>query len=73
LDLEHDIDTNAFLEYRKELFKSISIALNVPFDLLSSENSNRASSQVAIEIFNLFTIFNQQEQNIQDFKTIFAE
>ena len=73
LDLEHEIDANAFIEYRKELLKSVSIALNVPYDLLLSDNSNRASSQVSMETFNNFTIHPQQTQNLKDFKIIFAE
>ena len=73
LDLEHEIDANAFIEYRKELLKSVSIALNVPYDLLLSDNSNRASSQVSKEIFNDFTIYPLQTQNLKDFKILFAE
>lgn len=73
LDLEHEIDANAFIEYRKELLKSVSIALNVPYDLLLSDNSNRASSQVSKETFNDFTIYPLQSQNLKDFKLLFAE
>lgn len=73
LDLEHEIDANAFIEYRKELLKSVSIALNVPYDLLLSDNSNRASSQVSKETFNDFTIYPLQTQNIRDFKILFVE
>lgn len=73
LDLEHEIDANAFIEYRKELLKSVSIALNVPYDLLLSDNSNRASSQVSKETFNDFTIYPLQSQNLKDFKILFAE
>jgi len=72
-NLEHEIDANAFIEYRKELLKSISIALNVPYDMLLSDNSNRASSQVSLESFNQFTIRPLQQQNLHDFKKIFAE
>lgn len=73
LDLEHDIDANAFIDYRKELLKSVSIALNVPYDLLLSDNSNRASSQTSKETFNDYTIYPQQVQNLTDFKILFAE
>lgn len=73
LDLEHEIDANAFIEYRKELLKSVSISLNVPYDLLLSDNSNRASSQVSMETFNSFTIWPMQQQNLRDFKILFSE
>lgn len=73
MDLEHEIDANAFIEYRKELLKSVSIALNVPYDMLLSDNSNRASSQVSMETFNSFTIWPAQQQNIRDLKELFAE
>lgn len=73
LDLEHEIDANAFIEYRKELLKSVSIALNVPYDLLLSDNSNRASSQVSKETFNDYTVAPLQTQNLKDFKILFAE
>lgn len=73
MDLEHEIDANAFIWYRKELLKSVSIALNVPFDLLLSDNSNRASSQVSVESFNQYTVWPFQQQNIKDFKYIFSE
>lgn len=73
LDLEHDIDAKAFLEYRTQLLQSVAIALNVPYDMLLSDNSNRASSQVSLETFNQFTIYPAQQQNIKDFKILFAE
>lgn len=73
IDLEHDFDTTAFLEYRKELLKSVAIGLNVPYDLLLSDNSNKSASQISMEAFNTFTIFPFQEQNLKDFKIIFAD
>lgn len=73
LDLEHEIDANAFIDYRKELLKSVSIALNVPYDLLLSDNSNKSTSQTAKETFNEYTIIPLQNQLIKDFKKIFAE
>lgn len=73
LDLEHDVDAKAFLEYRVQLLQSVSITLNVPYDMLLSDNSNRASSQVSMESFNNFTIWPAQQQNIKDFKILFGE
>jgi len=52
LDLWTDIDTKAFLDFRKELKEDIAICLNIPYDLLSSQNSNRSTSEVAIETLN---------------------
>lgn len=52
LKLENDADTKAFLEYRKELKKDISIGMNIPYDLLESDNSNRSTSEVAFEMLN---------------------
>lgn len=72
LDLEHDIDAKAFIEYRTQLLQSVAIALNVPYDMLLSDNSNRASSQVSKETFNDFTIYPLQQQNLKDFKILFA-
>lgn len=73
LNLEHEIDAKAFIEYRTQLLQSVAIALNVPYDMLLSDNSNRASSQVSMETFNNFTIIPAQSQNIKDFKILFAE
>lgn len=73
LDLEHDIDAKAFIEYRTQLLQSVAISLNVPYDLLLSDNSNRASSQVSMDSFNNFTIYPLQQQNLRDFKILFAE
>ena len=73
LDLEHDLDTQAFLEYRKQLMQSVCIALNVPYDMLLNQNSNKASSQVSKEIFNQQVIKPFQEKLLRDFKKIFWE
>lgn len=52
LKLENDSDTKAFLEYRKDLIKSLAIGMNIPYDLLISDNSNRSTSEVAVEQLN---------------------
>lgn len=72
-DLEHDVDAKAFLEYRTQLLQAIAISVNVPYDMLLSDNSNRASSQVSMETFNSFTIWPAQQENIKDFKILFGE
>lgn len=73
MDLEQEIDAKAFIEYRTQLLQSVAIALNVPYDMLLSDNSNRASSQVSKETFNDYTIQPLQTQNLRDFKILFAE
>lgn len=73
IDLENEIDANAFIDYRKELLKSVSIAMNVPYDMLLSDNSNKSTSQTSKETFNQFTIIPAQNQLLKDFKKIFAE
>jgi len=52
LDLDKNFDTEAFLKFRKDLMKSISVALNIPFDLLDPEWSARNTKQSSIEEFN---------------------
>ena len=52
LDLDKNTDTKAFLEYRTELITSISIALNIPVDLIMPKSSNRSTSEVAFEMLN---------------------
>lgn len=46
------MDATAFLEYRRDLIKSIAISLNIPYDILISDSSNRATAQASIETFN---------------------
>lgn len=73
LDLEHEIDANAFMNYRTQLLQSIALALNIPFDLVNPENSNRATSQVSLEQFNRFTVKPLQNRLLNDFRLLFAE
>lgn len=73
VDLEHEIDANAFIEYRQQLLKAVAISLNIPYDMILSDNSNRASSQVSMESFNKFTIAPFQAQNVRDFKILFQD
>lgn len=48
INLMDQLDTQAFLAYRMDLIKSICIAFNFPFDLLLSENANRATSEASM-------------------------
>jgi len=43
------IDPEKYIKLKRELKEDIAIGMNIPFDLLSSENSNRATSQSAME------------------------
>jgi len=72
VNLWDEIDTNAFINYRRELLKSIATRLNIPYDLIISDNSNRASMTVAMETFNNYTIKPLQNRIIRDLKNIFS-
>ena len=73
LDLEHEIDPEKFLNYRQKLLESIAISLNIPFWVISSVNSNRASSMTDYRVFLQNLVFPLQNRNIIDFKKILAE
>jgi hypothetical protein len=47
--------------------------LNIPYDLLLSDNSNKASSQTAKEFFNENKIQPAQKLLIKDFKRLFED
>ena len=49
IKLTTDINPEAFIALKRELKEDISISTNIPFDLLSSQNSNKANSIVALE------------------------
>lgn len=49
VDLTTKIDPDKFIALKRELKEDISIWTNIPFELLSSQNSNRATSGVAME------------------------
>lgn len=54
IDLNGNVDNQYFLELRKQAEKDIAIALNFPYDLLNSENSNRSISEVSLESLNTY-------------------
>lgn len=54
IDLSASVDNQYFLELRKQAEKDIAIALNFPYDLLNSENSNRSISEVSLESLNTY-------------------
>ena len=49
IDLSTIFDPEKYIKLKRELKEDIAIGMNIPFDLLSSENSNRATSQSAME------------------------
>lgn len=73
VSLGTDIDTKSFLEYRQKLEQSIALALNVPYDLVVSTSSNKASSATAIEQFNRYTIAPIQDHIVNGVRQIFSE
>jgi hypothetical protein len=48
--------------------KAIAIALNMPYDLLVTENSNRATSEISNEHFNKHVVKPLQQQFIRQLK-----
>ncbi len=73
IDLTDKIDANAFLNYRLQLEKSVAFNLNVPFDLIDSINSNKATSEVAVEQFNSNTVKPLQNTILKQLKHLFQE
>lgn len=68
LDLEKNVDTKAFLEYRDKLIESIAIALNIPVDLLMPKSSNRSTAEVAYDTLNEIIIQPMQETIMRDLR-----
>ena len=54
IDLSGNVDNQYFLDLRKQAQKDVAIALNFPYDLLNSENSNRSISEVSLESLNTY-------------------
>ncbi|MDR0607082.1 MAG: phage portal protein [Candidatus Peribacteria bacterium] len=73
INLTDEINTEAFLNYRTELQKSIAIRLNMPYDLLDTTSSNKASSLTAIQAFNEYTVMPIQKILLDAIKTIVGD
>ncbi|USN55032.1 MAG: hypothetical protein H6765_11465 [Candidatus Peribacteria bacterium] len=56
------------LQYRIDLIKAICVALNMPYDMLISDNSNRATSEVSQENFNRHVVKPLQEQFVKQLR-----
>ncbi len=68
LELTSKLDHNSFITLKKEIKEELSIALNIPYDLLSGKNSNRATRESSYEDFNLTVIKPLQSRYIRQLK-----
>lgn len=68
LNLQDDTETNAFLEYRRDLIKSICVWCNFPYDLLISDSSNRSTSETALQSLNEDVILPLQKRVVSQIK-----
>lgn len=68
LELEDDSETNAFLEYRRDLIKSVCVWCSFPYDLLISDSSNRSTSEVSKEQLNEDIIIPMQKIVLRQLK-----
>lgn len=68
IDLTNEVDVKGLLAYRLDLIKSIAIALNVPYDMLISDSSNRATSEVSMEVFNMHIVKPLQEHFVKQLR-----
>ena len=68
IKLTTDINPEAFIALKRELKEDISISTNIPFDLLSSQDSNKANSTVALESLYSDIIIPLQNKILRQFK-----
>jgi len=61
IGLDSDLDASQFNAMRQELRQDILVDLEIPYDILYSDNSNKSTSQSAKENFYNFTIDPFQE------------
>ena len=73
IDLATIFDPEKYISLKRELKEDIAIDLNIPFDLLSSESSNRATSQTSMEILYSNIIIPLQEKIEQQLKNQFKK
>lgn len=50
LDLQDDINVDGLLNLRTALIKAITIALDIPYDVVMTDNSNRSTIEIAKEL-----------------------
>lgn len=68
IDLEDVTDTKAFLEYRKELIKSVCIWCNFPYEMLIADQSNKSTSDVALKTLREDVIVPLQDRVLKTIK-----
>lgn len=73
LDLSDKVDVNAFIEKTFELVKKISMALNIPYEVLLTIMWNKSTSVQAEENFIKHKIEPLQAINIRCFKELFED
>lgn len=73
IDLSTIFDPEKYISLKRELKEDIAIDLNIPFDLLSSESSNRATSQTAMEVLYSNIIIPLQQKIERQLKTQFRK
>lgn len=72
LDLTDDFDVNSFIEKTFELLKKVSIALNVPYEVLLTIVWNKSTSEQANKNFINHKIKPLQNLNLKNFREIFS-
>ena len=72
-NLSDEINTEAFLNYRQYLQKSIAMRFQIPYDLLDTTDSNKASSTTALSAFYKNTVFPLQELILESIQKLFGD
>lgn len=72
-NLSDEINTEAFLNYRQHLQKSIAMRFQIPYDLLDTTDSNKASSTTALSAFYKNTVFPLQELILESIHKLFGD
>ena len=72
-NLSDEINTEAFLNYRQHLQKSIAMRFQIPYDLLDTTDSNKASSTTALSAFYKNTVFPLQELILESIHRLFGD
>ena len=72
-NLSDEINTEAFLNYRQHLQKSIAMRFQIPYDLLDTTDSNKASSTTALSAFYKNTVFPLQEIILESIHKLFGD
>lgn len=73
LPIGDDLDDKAFLEKSDKLEQAIAIGLNIPYDVLKSVNSNKASASVAISTMYKQLIEPMQSRVLVGLKELFTD